>query len=92
MERLWLTRDLDTIQAKREQRDPTLPTGSLGRGLKYAYRQLARIMNRDRVYLERNCRLEPVQSSDPAGVVNRCVADAIGAWSQGQPAIVRFIV
>ncbi len=88
LERLWLSRDLACIQAKREQRNPKLPPGKLGRGLKFVDRQLARILNRDRVYLERNCRLEPVQSPDPVGVVTRCVADAVKAWEQGQPAIV----
>lgn len=90
MERLWLSRDLDCIQAKREQRNPTLPAGQLGRGLKFVNRQLARVLNRDRVYLERNCRLEPVQAPDPEGVVNACVADAVQAWRRGQPAIVEI--
>ncbi len=88
MERIWMSRSLNVIQAKREQRDPTLPRGKVGRGLKYLYRKLALVLNRDRIYLERNCRLEPVQDADPGRIVRQCAADVQEAWRLGQPAIV----
>lgn len=88
MERIWLSRQLRVIQGKREQRDPTLPGGTLGRGLKFLYRKLSLAWNRDRVYLERNCRLEPVQDPDPDRIVAECLQDVLQAWDRGQPAIV----
>ncbi len=88
IERLWLSRGLHIIQAKREQRNPQWFKGSPGRIQKYIDRQWARLIHQDRVYLERNCRLEPVQASDPAAVVTRCVNDTYAAWQHGEPAIV----
>jgi hypothetical protein len=87
-EALWSARGLTVIQAKREQRDPGLPRGLPGRGLKFLRRQWSRIAHQDRCYLERNCRLEPVQSPDPAAVVAACVTQTREAWRRGEPAIV----
>ncbi len=87
-ETLWSARRLTVIQAKREQRDPGLPPGLPGRGLKFLRRQWSRVAHQDRCYLERNCRLEPVQSPDPAAVVADCVARTREAWRRGEPAIV----
>lgn len=88
VERLWSERDLRVIQAKREQRDPGLPGGALGRVLKVLERQWSRALHADRIYLERNCRLEPVQSPDAGAVVAACAAETERAWSRGEPAIV----
>lgn len=88
MERIWLNCGLTMIQAKREQRDPSLPSGILGRVFKFLGRKLAYLKNRDRVYLERNCRLEPVQDPNPETIVERCYLDLLKAWHAGQPGIV----
>ena len=76
------------IQAKREQRNPEWISGKAGRIQKYLDRQWARLANPGRIYLERNCRLEPVQAPDPAAVVAQCVSDTRLAWQRGEPAIV----
>lgn len=88
MEDVWQSRGLRVIQAKREQRNPQWLAGIPGRGQKYWERQWARLLRPQRFYLERNCRLEPVQSADPAAVVARCLADVRKAWRRGEPAIV----
>jgi len=88
IEDMWLSRGLTVIQAKREQRNPQWIKGKAGRIQKYVDRQWARLIHQDRVYLERNCRLEPVQASDPAAIVAQCVSDTYAAWQRGEPAIV----
>ncbi len=88
VETMWQCRGLRVIQAKREQRNPQWLGGKAGRVQKYLDRQWARLAHPGRVYLERNCRLEPVQAPDPEMVVDRCVADARRAWQLGEPAIV----
>lgn len=87
-EDLWATRGLTVIQAKREQRHPGLPPGAAGRVLKVLERQWARARHPGRVYLERNCRLEPVQAPDVGAVVAACLAQTQRAWRRGEPAIV----
>jgi len=88
IESMWQAMGVRVIQGKREQRDPTLPAGKLGRGLKFLQRKWAILANRQRIYLERNCRLEPVQAPDAQAVVDLCVGDTRKAWSSGKPAIV----
>jgi len=88
VESLWATRGLDVIQAKREQRDPDLPPGAIGRVLKVLVRQWARSTHAGRTYLERNCRLEPAQSPYPEATVAACVRETARAWQRGEPAIV----
>lgn len=87
-ESLWESRGLTVIQAKREQRHPRLPRGPAGRVLKVVERQWARAAHPARTYLERNCRLEPVQAPDPAAVAKTCLEDTRRAWARGEPAIV----
>lgn len=87
-EDLWATRGLTVIQAKREQRHPELPPGVAGRVLKVLERQWVRARHPGRVYLERNCRLEPVQAPDPAAAVAECLQQTRRAWRRGEPAIV----
>lgn len=87
-EELWSARGLRVIQAKREQRHPGLPPGTAGRVLKVLDRQWSRARHPDRTYLERNCRLEPVQAPDAAAVVAACLAQTDRAWRRGEPAIV----
>lgn len=88
IENMWETRNLRVIQGKREQINPSWGTGKFGRLRKYVLRQWARLSHPGRVYLERNCRLEPVQAPDPDSVVRSCVEDTRTAWALGQPAIV----
>ncbi|MBK7045869.1 MAG: hypothetical protein IPH48_04940 [bacterium] len=88
VERLWSSRGLRVIQAKREQRHPDLPSGVAGRLLKVVDRQWSRAAHPDRTYLERNCRLEPVQDTDPMAVARRCVEETARAWQRGEPAVV----
>lgn len=87
-ERLWEARGLTVIQAKREQRHPRWPAGVPGRVLKVLERQWSKACRPRRAYLERNCRLEPVQSPDARSVVDVCVRDTHAAWRRGEPAIV----
>lgn len=88
IERLWSSRSLNVIQAKREQRHPDLPSGPIGRVLKVLERQWAKSTRARRTYLERNCRLEPAQSPDPEATVVACVRETARAWRRGEPAIV----
>ena len=88
VEKMWQELGVLVIQGKREQRDPTLPGGLLGRGQKLFKRKWALLAHPQRVYLERNCRLEPVQSQQPLATVMSCTEDTRKAWSLGQPAIV----
>ena len=88
VEDLWQSRGLQVIQAKREQRNPKWISGKAGRLQKFVDRQWARLSHPGRIYLERNCRLEPVQAPDAMAVVAQCVADTRRAWRRGEPAIV----
>jgi hypothetical protein len=88
VESLWSSRSLNVIQAKREQRHPDLPSGTIGRVLKVLERQWAKSTRAGRTYLERNCRLEPAQSPDPEATVVACVRETARAWRRGEPAIV----
>jgi len=88
IERMWQSRGVMVIQGKREQRNPSLPGGMFGRILKVLERKWAILDNNGRVYLERNCRLEPVQAPDAEAVVAACVRDTRKAWQRNQPAIV----
>ena len=87
-EELWESRGLTVIQAKREQRHPGLPGGSAGRVLKYLGRRLDAVLHPGRMYLERNCRFEPVQEADPENARRRCAAEVNAAWERGEPAII----
>jgi hypothetical protein len=88
IEDLWQSRGLRVIQAKREQRNPEWVPGRAGRVQKYVSRQWQRLVHPGRIYLERNCRLEPVQAPDAAAVVAKCLAETHAAWRRHQPAIV----
>jgi hypothetical protein len=88
IETMWESRNLKVIQGKREQMNPGWGTGKSGRLKKFVLRQWARWWHPDRIYLERNCRLGPVQAPDPDSVVKACVEDTRRAWTAGQPAIV----
>ena len=87
-ERVWSSRSLTVIQAKREQRHPRWLAGIPGRVLKVVDRQWSRATRPQRTYLERNCRLEPVQSPDARAIVKACLRDTERAWRRGEPAIV----
>ncbi len=88
VEDMWERHGVKVIQGKREQRDPTLGPGKWGRGLKYIKKQWALVGQRQRTYLERNCRLEPVQAPDPDSIVQTCLQDTRNAWKRSQPAVV----
>ncbi len=88
VEKIWEKLGILVIQAKREQRDPTLMGGNKGRVQKLLKRKWAKLAHPQRIYLERNCRLEPVQAPSPAAIVQSCVDDTHKAWGRGQPAIV----
>ena len=87
-ENLWASRGLRIIQGKREQRNPEWGRGLRGRVVKTFGRSFDRVRHPDRVYLERNCRFEPVQARDPASVVAACLEETRLAWRRGEPAIV----
>lgn len=87
-EDIWVSRGLRIIQAKREQRDPTLPAGRAGRVVKWLDRRLAHLIRADRSYVERNCRFEPAQHGDPDQVADRCARQVFGAWAAGEPAVI----
>mgnify|MGYP001812956162 CR=1 FL=1 len=87
-ESLWRSRGLRVIQAKREQRNPGLPPGAVGRVAKFLGRRWDKLTHPDRTYLERNCRFEPVQAADPGSVTARCGGEIRAAWVAGRPAIV----
>ena len=86
-EDLWAARGLRVIQGKREQRNPEWQ-GLRGRVTKVVIRGLERVLHPGRIYLERNCRLEPVQESDPAAAVAACLEQTWAAWRRAEPAIV----
>lgn len=88
IESMWQSRGIRVIQGKREQINPHWGTGKVGRIRKYLARQWSRWWYPGRTYLERNCRLEPVQAPDPEAVVTTCIQDTRRAWAAGQPAIV----
>ncbi len=88
-EDLWQDRGLDVIQGKREQRNPAwLGRGAIGRLLKVADRGWSRRRHPGRIYLERNCRLEPVQAADPGSTAAACLGEVRRAWRAGEPAVV----
>ncbi len=87
-EKLWLSRGLHVIQAKREQRYPARGWGLWPRVRKAVEQRWEKLIHRDRVYLERNCRFEPVQYAEPAAVVQRCYQEVRSAWRHGEPAII----
>jgi hypothetical protein len=87
-EDLWASRGLRVIQGKREQRNPHWGAGLKGRMAKLWGRSAERMRHPDRVYLERNCRFEPVQFENPAAVVTSCIQETDRAWERGEPAIV----
>ncbi len=88
IEDMWSSRNLRVIQGKREQINADWGSGKSGRLRKYIGRHWDRFHHPDRTYLERNCRLEPVQARDPGAVVLHCVAETRRAWAAGEPAIV----
>ncbi len=88
LEDLWDSRGLRVIQAKREQRNPQLGYGLPGRLKKFVARRWSALRYPDRIFLERNVRLEPVQALDPDAVVRRALEQTNSAWSANQPAIV----
>ncbi|RKZ19216.1 hypothetical protein DRQ50_02550 [bacterium] len=87
-EALWTARGLRVIQAKREQRNPDLPPGRLGRMLKWLDRHVSIVSRPDRTFIERNCRFEPAQNDDPTAVTRRCLAAVGRAWAAGEPAVI----
>lgn len=87
VESLWLSRGLATIQAKRGQRLARYMTPA-GRVRKVVDRTLARLVRRDRVYLERNVPFEPVQHATPGAAVSPAAADVARAWRRGEPAVI----
>ncbi len=86
-EDLWLSRGLATIQAKRGQRRAEY-AGLWGRARKVADRTLARLLRRDRVYLDRNVVFEPVQHALPAQITAQAAGAVVTAWGRGEPAII----
>lgn len=88
LEGLWARHGLTVVQGKGEQRNPDLPPGLAGRALKFAARRWVKVARPGMVYLERNCRFEPVQAPDPAAVTARCAAQVRRAWARGEPAVV----
>lgn len=88
VEELWLSRGLKVIQGKREQRNPAWGGGSVGRARKYLHRRWVAWTRSDRMYLERNCRLEPAQAPEDQDVAVTCALETRQAWRRGQPAIV----
>ena len=88
IESMWQRYGLRVIQGKREQRNPDLPRGRVGRIAKLLERRWSKLVHPGRVYLERNCRFEPVQSPEPATVTARCADEIRAAWRRGEPAIV----
>jgi hypothetical protein len=88
MESIWEKHGMRVIQAKREQRNPDLGYGKVGRARKYLERKLEQYLHPDRVYLQRNVRLEPGQAPDPQAVVDLAVRHTFDAWERAQPAIV----
>lgn len=87
-EDLWESRDLTVIQAKREQRYPGMGAGLGPRLGKYLRQRRDHWVQPDRLYLERNCRFEPVQAVAAEAVVRDCLAEIRRAWAHGQPAVV----
>ena len=88
-ERMWSQRGLTIIQAKREQRRPRYAGGRpLARARKLIGRTSDRLRHRGRVYVERNCRLEPVQARGADAVVADCLGQIRRAWRSGEPAVV----
>jgi len=88
IEEMWKDMGVAVIQAKREQRDPTLQAGKVGRVQKFLKRKWEVLNHGQKIYLERNCRLEPVQAPNADMVVQSCVEETYRAWQKGQPAIV----
>ena len=88
IESMWENRNICVIQGKREQFNPAWGTGKSGRVRKFVMRQWARLRHPGRIYLERNCRLEPVQALCPDAIVRSCVEETRRAWATGRPAIV----
>jgi hypothetical protein len=87
-EDLWESRELTVIQAKREQRYPGMGAGWRPRLWKYLRQRWDHWAQPDRLYLERNCRFEPVQAIAMETVVQDCLAEIRRAWTRGQPAVV----
>jgi hypothetical protein len=88
VERLWASRNIRVIQGKREQINPAWGSGKPARLRKFLQRRWDQWRHPGTSYLERNCRLEPVQAEDPQQVVIDCAAATRQAWAGGQPAIV----
>ncbi len=86
-ENLWLSRGLRVIQGQRQQRKPHW-RGWRGRLEKVVHRAWTRWARRDRVYLDRNCIFEPVQSPDPAAVTTQAARAVAAAWERGEAAVV----
>jgi hypothetical protein len=88
-EGLWQSRGLTIIQAKREQRHPRRRSGRLHDRLqKVLARTWARLAHPERVYLERNCRFEPVQGRSAVASAEKCWREIQRAWQRGEPAVV----
>ena len=85
-EELWASRGLRVIQGQREQRRADWH-GLFGRATKVGHRALARWLNQDRVYLERNCIFEPVQEDQPRVITDAAVAAVRRAWRRSEPAV-----
>jgi hypothetical protein len=87
-EALWESRGLTVIQAKREQLDSRRPSRRpASRALKVVGRAWDRFAHPGRVYLDRNCRFEPIQALDTLAVA-RCREEIARAWRRSEPAVV----
>jgi hypothetical protein len=88
-EEVWSSRGMRVVQAKREQRYPRRRGGGFSNRLaKVVLRAWDRLERPELAYLERNCRLEVVQSDRPAEAVRECVEAVHRAWARGEPAII----
>lgn len=86
-ENLWKDLGLCAVQAKREQRRPN-QNKHIRHIVKIFERGFRRITEKRLCYIERNCRLEPVQHQDPEAIVSTCYDDVLKSWTLGQPAVV----
>lgn len=88
-ERMWLDEGLSIIQAKREQRPlDKIHVNLWDRIWKVCERSWRYLVEKEIVYLNRNCRLEGSQAVDSRSHAEICLASVRRAWRSGEPAIV----
>jgi hypothetical protein len=83
----WLRAGIRGVQAKREQRRTRVGGWPCRLG-KVLDRGRSKAWDRDRVYIERNVRLETAQLPDAATAAARCLAGVRSAWASGRPAVI----